>query len=91
MNKTRHIQQRMSQRGVTSEMLEMIERFGIVNGDKITLDRKDCQELSRFFALCKKVTDKMAEKGGYTLIASAEALITVYRLNSFNFSKAHCA
>ena len=30
----------------------------------------------------------MAEKGGYSLIASDEALITIYRLDSFNLAKA---
>lgn len=30
----------------------------------------------------------MAEKGGYTLVATKEALITVYRLDSYKKSKA---
>lgn len=88
MYKTRHICQRMSQRGITSEILDLLKSFGIQDGDKITLDKKNCLELSKIFSKLKKVSDKMAEKGGYSLIASDEALITIYRLDSFNLAKA---
>lgn len=88
MHKTRHIQQRMSQRGITEAIINMVFDFGISDGDKITLDKKNCQLLSKLFEQMKRTTDKMAEKGGYTLVASGESLITVYRLNSFNFAKA---
>lgn len=84
MAKTRHIQQRMSQRGITSEILDMVERFGVCDGDKITLTKKNCQALSNLFAKLKKTADKMAEKGGYTVVACGNSLITAYRLNSFN-------
>ncbi len=88
MHKTRHIQQRMSQRGITEAIINMVFDFGISDGDKITLDKKNCQLLSKLFEQMKRTTDKMAEKGGYTLVASGESLVTVYRLNSFNFAKA---
>lgn len=83
MSKTRHMQQRMSQRGITAEIIEMLLRFGVSDGDKITLTRKNCQLLSKLFADLKKTTDKMAEKGGYTVVASGEYLITTYRLDSY--------
>lgn len=89
MYKTRHIHQRMNQRGITEDMLDIVLEFGIpAGGDKITIDKKNCALLSKFFGHMKKVTDKMAEKGGLTVVANAESLITVYRLNSFNFAKA---
>ncbi len=88
MYKTRHISQRMSQRGITSEILNLLTSFGIQDGDKITLDKKNCLELSKIFSKLKKISEKMAEKGGYSLIASDEALITIYRLDSFNLAKA---
>ena len=49
MSKTRHMQQRMSQRGITSEIIEMLLRFGVSDGDKIILTRKNCQLLSKLF------------------------------------------
>lgn len=88
MHKTRHIQQRMSQRGITEAIINMVFDFGISDGDKITLDKKNCQLLSKLFEQMKRTTDNMAEKGCYTLVASGESLVTVYRLNSFNFAKA---
>ena len=81
MSKTRHMQQRMSQRGITSEIIEMLLRFGVSDGDKIILTRKNCQLLSKLFADLK--TDKMAEKGGYTVVANGDSLITTYRLGSY--------
>ncbi len=85
MSKTRHIQKRMSQRGITSAILDLVERFGVCdNGDKVILTKKNCQRLSAVLANMKKVVDKMAEKGGYTLVESGDSLITIYRTNSFN-------
>ena len=54
MSKTRHMQQRMSQRGITSEIIEMLLRFGVSDGDKIILTRKNCQLLSKLFADLKR-------------------------------------
>lgn len=43
MSKTRHIQKRMSQRGITSAILDLVERFGVCdNGDKVILTKKNC-------------------------------------------------
>lgn len=88
MYKTRHIHQRLNQRGITEAVLKILLNYGFEYGEKRTLDRKNCLELSDLFAHLKKVTDKTAEKGGYTLVATKEALITVYRLDSYNKSKA---
>lgn len=85
MARTRHIQKRMTQRGISSEILNLVERFGIYdNGDKVILTRKNCQKLSEVLANMKRLVDKMAEKGGYTLVKSDDSLITIYRINSFN-------
>ena len=85
MSKTRHIQKRMSQRGITSAILDLVERFGgCDSGDKVILTKKNCQRLSAVLANMKIVVDKMAEKGGYTLVESGDSLITIYRTNSFN-------
>lgn len=87
MIKTRHFHQRMSQRGINSSIVEILEKFGVSDGDKITLDRQNCQELSKLFAKLKKTVDKMAEKGGYTLVASGDILLTGYRVDSYNYAK----
>lgn len=88
MYKTRHLHKRLNQRGIPEAVLEILSQYGISRGDKKFLDIKNCLELSDIFAHLKKITDKMAEKGGYTLVATEEALITVYRLDSYSKSKA---
>ncbi len=40
MSNTRHIQQRMSQRGIKQSMIDMVLNFGIPNGDRVILNRK---------------------------------------------------
>lgn len=88
MYKTRHLHKRLNQRGITEAVLKILLNYGLEYGEKRTLDKKNWLELSDIFAHLKKVTDKMAEKGGYTLVATKEALITVYRLDSYSKSKA---
>lgn len=82
--KTKHFQQRLSQRGITENVIEMLLNYGIYEGDKIILTKKNCQFLSKVFEQLKKTSDKMAEKGGYAAVTSKDALITAYRLDSFN-------
>ena len=40
MSKTRHFQTRMSQRGITGSMLDVVLRFGVPQGDHIKFGRK---------------------------------------------------
>ncbi len=87
MYKTKHLQQRMSQRGITTAIVEIVEKYGVRQNEKLILNRKNCQELSRKFGEMKRVCDKMAEKGGYTLVAVNDSLITAYRLDSYSLSR----
>lgn len=41
MYKTRHIHQRMSQRGISDSILKILVEFGVADGDKITLSKKN--------------------------------------------------
>ena len=40
MTKSKHIQQRMSQRGIKQSMIKLVLDFGISSGDKIILNKK---------------------------------------------------
>ncbi len=86
MKKTRHFQQRISQRGIRASFIEMLNLFGVCEGDRISLSRKNCQMLSRLLADTKKVIDKMSEKGGYSMVAVDDVLITAYRIDSYRRS-----
>ncbi len=87
MKKTRHIMQRMSQRGIKNSIVEFLEKFGVSDGDKIVLNKKNCQTLSEMFGNFKRISDKMAEKGGYTLVSTDDLMITVYRLDSYHLQR----
>ena len=85
--KTRHMQTRMSQRGITQEMIDLVRRFGKRFGDRIVLKRKDIQrtidELDELRASLLKIMDK----GGVVVVEEDGALITAYRLTGLNRKK----
>ncbi len=86
MKKTYHFQQRLSQRGIRTSFIDLLNIFGLCDGDKISLSKKNCLLLSRILADTKRNLDKMAEKGGYSMVAVDDVLITAYRINSFRRS-----
>lgn len=45
MARTRHMHQRMGQRGVTSRLVDLTSHYGMESGDRIVLDRKNVEEL----------------------------------------------
>ena len=81
--KTRHIQQRMSQRGINSEMLDMVQQFGTWQGDKCILNRKACNDVLTELDKVRRDVIKMQEKGGLVLVHDNGADITTYSLNSY--------
>lgn len=83
MCRTRHMQQRMSQRGITSEIVKMAGMLGICNSDRITLTGKNSEFLSNVPAKFKRTLDKMAQKGGCTVVNRGRSLITAFRVDSF--------
>lgn len=84
MCRTRHMRQRMSQRGITSEIVKMVGIFGICNGDRITMIGMNCEFLSNVPAKFKRTLDKMTQKDGCTAVNRGSSLITAFRVDSFN-------
>jgi len=85
--KTRHIHQRMSQRGVTERMLEIVTEFGMVQGDKVVLDKKNIDALLIGMEKLKKDFIKVRDKGGLVVVEANDKLITTYNVDSFDRSK----
>ena len=83
MAKTRHIHQRMNQRGIQQAMLDLVKRFGVDNGDKTILNKKALQCAITECQRLEKIMHKMEEQGGLVLIESADTEITTYSLNSY--------
>lgn len=80
MTATKHIGERMSQRGMTKRMLELVMEFGKEQGDKIVLNRKTTQYLLDEIDQTKKDLLKVMDKGGIVVVCDNETLITTYRV-----------
>jgi hypothetical protein len=74
MHKTKHIEKRMAQRGISKSMLELVLNYGKDAGDKIILDRRTAQKLLEDFRTLMKIVDK----GGVTIVTQGDALVTAY-------------
>lgn len=87
MAKTRHIHQRMNQRGINSQMLEIVKMFGVGAGDKTILNSKAIDAALDELQKLSKRMQKMKERGGIVLVESGDAEITTYDLDSFKRTK----
>ena len=84
MEKTRHIQARMSQRGITEDLVDLALRFGVPQHDgKVILNRRGAQALQQELDALKKIVQRALKKGGIVVIESGNSLITTYNLNSY--------
>lgn len=79
MTYTRHGQLRMSQRGVTAEMIEFVRIFGEVDGNRLLLDhsvlRRSIQHLDRL----RSGLVRLMDKGGLAAVFGDEGtLVTAH-------------
>ncbi len=77
---TKHGLQRMNQRGITKEMIELTIEFGQYHKDKVTLKSRDIKKLiSKVSREVKAKLMKLLDKGGLVVVLSDDcAVITVY-------------
>jgi hypothetical protein len=87
MSKTRHIQQRMSQRGIKSAMIDTVLNFGKTQGDKVILNRNGMDLILIELEKLKKNVLKMRERGGLVVVKVNGYLLTTYSVNSHRFNK----
>ena len=78
MNTTHHFTQRMSQRGVSREMVNLVRDHGILEGDKIILGRRDAARLIEELMEKLRVLKKIQDNGGIVVVESGETLVTTY-------------
>ena len=74
MHKTRHLQQRMGQRGINQAMIDLVLGYGENEGDKVVLSRKRSEQLREALRTLMKIVDK----GGLVVVAEGDAQITTY-------------
>jgi hypothetical protein len=84
MQPTRHIQQRMSQRGISKKMVDLVVADGEIQGDKYVVGRKEALALIRELDNKRRVLTKILDKGGVEVVIQGDALITTYNRNSNN-------
>lgn len=88
MKKTKHMDVRMNQRGITKELINLALEYGEPEGDKTILGRKQCHQLMLNLQREMKALQKVMSKGGITVVSVGEELITAYRTDSFSSAAA---
>lgn len=82
MHQTAHINKRMSQRGITKNMVDLALTYGEIQGDKYVLDRQGVQKRLREMEAERRALMKVLDKGGVEVVAEDGVLITTYNRNS---------
>ena len=89
MAKTRHMQQRMSQRSIQQSWLELVKVFGIDDGDKIRLNRDGIDRVLKEMKDISANLQKMRSRGGIVLVENEGCEITTYAMDSYNNINLH--
>lgn len=82
MQFTRHAHQRMTQRGITRSMIDLVLEFGEVEQDKAVLDKKRAQQLIRELEEKLRTAKKILDKGGCVVVEADNAILTTYNYQS---------
>ncbi|MBT8524643.1 DUF4258 domain-containing protein [Polynucleobacter paneuropaeus] len=83
MQTTQHAMQRMSQRGVSGDMVDFVLHYGFVEQDKYVLGKRQALELLNDLKKQERLVKKILDKGGVTVVAQDDVLITTYNCNSY--------
>lgn len=82
MQFTRHAHQRMTQRGITRSMIDLVLEFGEVEQDKAILDKKHALQLIRELEEKLRTAKKILDKGGCVVVEADNAILTTYNYQS---------
>jgi len=78
LRKTLHFIQRSSQRGIRQDLALLAWHFGRAEGDRFVLGRKEILHLMGELDRQRRLLVKALDKGGLTVVADGETLVTVY-------------
>lgn len=79
---TKHCQKRMSQRGITSEMIQLTVDHGAIDQDKYVLSKSVAQKLLDELRQQERALKKVIDKGGVTVVQVGDTAVTTYRVES---------
>lgn len=82
MNSTEHMKQRMTQRGINREMVDLVLNLGTPKQDKYVLSRDEARKLLCEIQHTERVLKKVLDKGGVVVVTEGDALITTYNCSS---------
>lgn len=80
---TNHILARMSQRGISKKLVDLVYEYGKEKGDKLILNKKTTQTLIKEIDSMRKELLRIMDKGGVTVVLDNDALVTAYNTNSY--------
>jgi len=78
MHATNHVQERMSQRGISRDMIEYVLTNGTPERDKVIMGRKEALRLLEVLQEEQRLLKKILDKGGVVVVADGNAVITTY-------------
>lgn len=79
----------MSQRGISGDLVGLVQQFGRDDRDRRILNRKDLQRLLNDIDGLKRVVLKALDKGGVVVVEADGALITTYNATKIDGRRAH--
>jgi hypothetical protein len=85
---TKHLQARMSQRGITGELVSLVRQYGRDDQDRLILNRRDLHDLLDGVRNLQRVVLKALDKGGVVVVEADGAVITTYNVESFDARRA---
>lgn len=86
MKKTKHIDKRMNQRGITQDMIDFTLNFGEITNDKWFTNKKILQESISQLEQQIKTAKRLLDKGGIVVVSEDESLITAYHFDSARYN-----
>lgn len=82
MQQTVHMNQRMNQRGITMDMVDLALEYGEIERDRWVLNRKGVERTIKDLEHRLRTAKKVLDKGGVVVVSDGDALITAYNFNS---------
>ena len=73
-----HLDQRMNQRGITRELVELALTHGGWDGDRCILDRRTIDQLIERCDAVRRVALRARDKGGVVVVEAGGAVLTTY-------------
>lgn len=89
MTRTRHIGQRMSQRGIKRALVDLTLQFGEDAQDKCVLGRRGLQQLIDELRDLQRTAMQALDKGGVIVVQADGSLITAYDVDSYDRGRTH--